>query len=117
MIIQPWLLAIFETEYIVLTLGFVTFTISYHTLTRGAWRRSVAGRLLMALGSSCSVILGLSILRIFGPEEPWRVYATAVALACLVGVVVWLNGLLYMRQLRGRARERKDQEIREDQKL
>lgn len=116
MIIKPWLLAIFEGEYIVLALGFVVFTISYHVLTRGAWRHSVAGRLLMALGASCSTILVLSILRLFDSERrPWRVYLSAAALAALIGVVVWLNGLLFTRQLAGR--KRNDQAEREDQKL
>lgn len=110
--INRWLLMIFEGEYFTLTFGFVLFTISYAVLTRGAWRNTVAGRLLMALGSSCSVILGLSVLRIFVPEESWRIYATAAALGGLVIVVIWLNALLFSRQL-GR---RKDQASREDQK-
>jgi hypothetical protein len=111
--IKPWLIDLFEAEYFVLLLGFVVFTISYHVLTRGDWRRTVAGRLLMALGASCSVILGLSVLRIFAPERPWRIYATALALGGLVFVVIWLNVLMFARQLA----RRKDQAEREKQRL
>jgi hypothetical protein len=115
--IKPWLIFVFEVEYFALLIGFVTFTVSYHVLTRGDWRRTTAGRILMALGSSCSVILVLSVLRIFAPDEPWRVYATAAALAALVAVVAWLNGVLYSRQLGDRRRPRGGQIEREDQKL
>ena len=117
MIIPGWLLAIYEGEYFVLTIGFVVFTVSYAVLTRGDWRRTVGGRFLMALGSSCSVILLLSILRLLVPQQAWRIYAGAVALGGLVGVVVWLNGLLFVRQLGRHSRTRNDQDDREDQRL
>lgn len=117
MIIPRWLIPIFEGEYFVLTFGFVLFTVSYAVLTWGAWRRSIAGRLLMALGSSCSVILILSVLRIFLPEAPWRIYASALALGALTLVVIWLNWLLYARQLGWRAGTRKDHVEREDEQV
>jgi len=111
--INPWLIDLFEGEYFVLLLGFVVFTISYHVLTRGDWRRTTAGRLLMALSASCSVILGLSVLRIFAPLDAWRIYASALALGALCFVVVWLNAFMFTRQLA----RRKDQAEREKQRL
>ena len=117
MIVAPWLLVIFESEYIALLLGFAVFTISYAILTHGDWRRTTAGRILMSLGASCSTLLALSIARLFLPEQPWRVYASAIALAGLVGVVVWLNALLFSRQLGRRNGRGKDQDERERQKL
>lgn len=112
-----WLIAVFEAEYFVLTAGFLVFTIGYAWLTRGAWRRSAAGKILISLGASCSVILSLSILRIFLPEQPWRIYATAIALAGLVGVVIWLNVLMFTRQRKTRRAWRTDQERRESERL
>lgn len=111
--INPWLIDLFEAEYFVLLIGFVVFVVGYHVLTRGDWRRSTAGRLLMALGSSCSIILALSVLRIFAPEETWRIYASALALGGLCFVVIWLNLLMFVRQMA----RRKDQAEREQQKL
>lgn len=110
--LPAWLLDVFIVEYLILTIGFIVFTVGYAWLTRGDWRRNVGGRLLMALGSSCSIILSLSILRLFLPEHRWRIYATAIALLGLVGVVIWLNVLLFSRQLG----MRKDHPKREDQK-
>jgi|SRR5690349_1079979 len=117
MTIPVWLRDIFEAEYFVLTAGFIVFTVGYTWLTRGDWRRTAAGRILIALSASCSIILSLSILRIFLPEEPWRIYASAIALAALVVVVVALNALLFTRQRRTRQAWRKDQRQRESEEL
>jgi len=111
--IPKWLIGIFEAEYFVLTAEFVIFTIGYAWLTRGDWRRSTAGQILMALSGSCSIILGLSILRIFLPEHAWRIYASALAVAGLVVVAGWLNILMFMRQVPLRRAWKRDQDKQE----
>lgn len=111
--LAPWLLDLFEAEYFALTLGFIVFTIGYAWLTRGDWRRSPAGQILIALGASCSVILSLSLLRFFAPEEMWRIYATAIALGALVIVIIRLNVVMFTRQIRTRRAWRNDQRERE----
>src|SRR5690349_5499211 len=50
--VPRWLVAVFEGEYFVLTFGFTVFTIGYVWLTRGDWRRSTAGQILVSLGAS-----------------------------------------------------------------
>lgn len=106
---------IFTAEYWLLLAGFLAFTIGYHALTRGAWRRTTAGRILMSLGASCSVIMLQVIFRLIFRNAEWRIYVAMVSNGVLVGVVIWLNVYLWRRQLRVRGeRENADDRVTRD---
>jgi hypothetical protein len=75
-------------EFVALFLVWTTFTISYHVVSRGAWRKTPTGRHLMSMGASLSVIGAQIIANLFLGEYPGR-FAVGIVLygsLVLVGV-------------------------------
>lgn len=76
------------------------FVVAYHRLTGGAWRRSEAGRHLMATKAVLGVVLTLAVVRLFGVEAAWFDVLRTVVFAGVPVVFAWRIAILVRAQFR-----------------
>lgn len=78
----------YVVEFSLLFLVWLSFTVSYHIVSKGAWRRSPVGRHLMAMGVSLSVIGAQIIINLFLGQYPGRfiIGVCVYGLMVLVGI-------------------------------
>lgn len=74
------------------------FVIAYQVTTGGDWRRSPAGRHLMAFTGNLGALLLLIVAARIWPDYPGRQVITLVMFASLVCQVVWRIVLLHRAQ-------------------
>ena len=74
------------------------FVGAYHWLTGGDWRRTAAGRHLMAFTATLGALLTWIIVARVWPDWPARRVVSLLLFAALVGQVVWRCVLLHRAQ-------------------
>lgn len=91
-------------EFSLLFLVWTTFTVSYHFVSKGAWRKTSAGRHLMSMGVSLSVIGAQIILNILFGNYPGK-FVIGVVLYSTMVIVGVQRLVLLLRAYRERLQQ------------
>lgn len=91
------------SEYIGIFLIWLVVSVVYHFATRGGWRHTPEGRLMMADSALFVWIFGLILSQVFLHNWPGRVWVTLVSLALFAATGVWRLRLILAAQRRRRA--------------
>lgn len=74
------------------------FVVAYHRLTGGAWRRSEAGRHLMAMKTVFGLVLTLAVVRLAGLDSVWFALLRTITFLGVPIVLIWRLAMLVRAQ-------------------
>jgi Kef-type K+ transport system membrane component KefB len=103
---------IYLLEFVAMFLVWLIVTVVYHFTTGGAWRRTSAGRLLMADSVLFVWVTALILAGILFHNYPGRILVGIVSYALFVATGVWRLRLIVKAQSEKR-RERREQQGRD----